>query len=231
MSAIPIALNEVTTALNKPTTLLGEDPLFAVVTQALVEQGYVILPAALPEPVAQGVLDALANIHPEEFNRAGVGRGDDATLNTFVRRDKIAWIEQDVAASQPWLDWMQALQTYINRHLYMGLFSFESHFAIYKPGDFYQKHVDAFKGESNRVLSVVTYLNRDWQPDQGGELVIYNPHNELEATKVTPNFGTVVIFLSEEFPHEVLPAKRTRYSVAGWFRVNGSTLNRVDPPQ
>jgi len=27
-----------------------------------------------------------------------------------------------------------------------------------------------------------------------------------------------VIFLSERFPHEVLPAKKKRHSIAGWFR-------------
>ena len=47
---------------------------------------------------------------------------------------------------------------------------------------------------------------------------------------MTPSFGSVAIFLSEEFPHEVLPATRDRYSIAGWFRVNTSTADRIDPP-
>ncbi|MEC7468361.1 MAG: 2OG-Fe(II) oxygenase, partial [Pseudomonadota bacterium] len=34
-----------------------------------------------------------------------------------------------------------------------------------------------------------------------------------------------------EFPHEVLPATRDRFSIAGWFRVNNSTAQRVDPPK
>jgi len=40
----------------------------------------------------------------------------------------------------------------------------------------------------------------------------------------------LVVFLSEEFPHEVLKAKRSRFSVAGWFRVNTSNAERADPP-
>jgi SM-20-related protein len=48
--------------------------------------------------------------------------------------------------------------------------------------------------------------------------------------KVLPSFGTIVVFLSEEFPHEVLPAKRDRYSIAGWFRLNNSIDNNIDPP-
>jgi hypothetical protein len=30
--------------------------------------------------------------------------------------------------------------------------------------------------------------------------------------------GTLVVFLSDRFPHEVLPARRERLSLAGWFR-------------
>ena len=104
-------------------------------------------------------------------------------------------------------------------------------------GDFYKKHKDAFKGEGNRVLSVVVYLNQNWSRDDGGELVIYDQslansaiieHNKIT---VTPSFGTIVVFLSEEFPHEVLPALRDRYAIAGWFRLNTSIANNIDPPR
>jgi SM-20-related protein len=39
---------------------------------------------------------------------------------------------------------------------------------------------------------------------------------------VAPTFGTMIIFLSESFPHEVLRSNATRRSIAGWFRVSGS---------
>lgn len=122
------------------------------------------------------------------------------------------------------------MQVYLNRRLFLGLFSFESHFAHYSPGDFYKKHYDAFRGGANRILSIVVYLNHGWQPDDGGELVLYLDDKDREGIKVTPSFGSVAIFLSEEFPHEVLPATRDRYSIAGWFRVNTSTADRIDPP-
>ena len=110
------------------------------------------------------------------------------------------------------------------------MFSFESHFAHYAEGDFYKRHLDAFRGECNRVLSVVVYLNQNWQPDDGGELVIQVSDIEEDVIKVTPAFGTMVVFLSEQFPHEVLPARCDRYSIAGWFRLNTSNTERVDPP-
>jgi SM-20-related protein len=41
----------------------------------------------------------------------------------------------------------------------------------------------------------------------------------------------MVLFLSEEIPHEVLPAHTDRASIAGWFRLNTSINNQIDPPR
>lgn len=76
----------------------------------------------------------------------------------------------------------------------LGLFSFESHFAHYSPGDFYKTHKDAFKGESNRVVTIVVYLNPDWLKEDQGELVIYQDDSQQELVRVTPSFGTIVVF-------------------------------------
>ncbi len=119
----------------------------------------------------------------------------------------------------------------MNRRLLLGLFAFESHLARYQAGDFYKKHRDALRGKSNRKVSLIVYLNRNWQPLDGGELVLYSADGESELVRVLPQLGTAVAFLSEEFPHEVLPAARERRSIAGWFRVNSSASDRVDPPR
>ena len=106
----------------------------------------------------------------------------------------------------------------------------ESHFAHYAPGHFYKRHIDAFKGDANRVLSLVTYLNPDWLSTDAGELVIYQDSDDRQGKYVRPELGTLAVFLSEEFEHEVKAAKRDRYSIAGWFRLNSSTPDKVDPP-
>jgi SM-20-related protein len=36
--------------------------------------------------------------------------------------------------------------------------------------------------------------------------------------RILPRPGLMVLFLSEEFPQEVLAAKKPRHGVAGWFR-------------
>ncbi|MDI3324005.1 2OG-Fe(II) oxygenase [Pontibacterium granulatum] len=210
---------------------VGDDTLFAKIAADIRETGYSINPCALPPHLVHSLSSHLAVMDEEKFNAAGIGRDNEHMNNSFVRRDSICWINGDVSAGREWLDWTGRLKTYINRKLILGLFSFESHFAHYSPGAFYKRHVDAFRGEANRVLTMVVYLNRDWTEDDGGELVLYTSDTDQDGIKVTPAMGTVVVFLSEEFPHEVLPSYRDRFSIAGWYRVNTSTTDRVDPPR
>lgn len=218
--------------------------LFETIADELIEQGYSIRPCALPADLASLLVNCIADLPEDNFKRAGIGRAKDHIINDFVRTDEICWITGNSDAGSAWINWATLLQNYLNKRLFLGLFSFESHFSHYAKGDFYKKHKDAFKGEGNRVLSVVVYLNQYWSNDDGGELVIYPPKQDETANKrlksavidqsriiVTPSLGTIVIFLSEEFPHEVLPALRDRYAIAGWFRLNASIANNIDPPR
>jgi len=209
----------------------GDESLFECIAEGIESRGYIVLPAALPGPVADSLLHYLGRFQASHFHPARIGRGTEEARNRFVRRDRIAWMEAGDPDAEAWFDWTERLKNFLNRRLFLGLFSFESHFAHYAPGDFYKKHLDAFRGDANRVLTLVTYLNRGWEPDQGGELVLYAPDGGDEIGKVVPGFGTLVIFLSEEFPHEVLAAGRDRYSVAGWFRINSSINRQIDPPR
>ena len=85
---------------------------------------------------------------------------------------------------------------------------------------YHSKHYDAFKNSVNRVVTIVYYLNEEWdEKEGGGELMVYDD-NDTFIKKVFPHANTLVVFLSEKFPHEVLKAKRKRYSIAGWLRVD-----------
>jgi SM-20-related protein len=207
-----------------------DETLFNRIAKDLENQGYSICPLALPEDLANALYCHQQVMDEEKYISAGIGRGDAYLRNEFVRTDEICWITGASAAGRLWLGWTGKLQSFLNRRLFLGLFSFESHFAHYAPGDFYKKHYDAFRGEANRVLTIVVYLNPGWLNSDCGELVIYRDDEDREGIRVLPLMGTVVVFLSEEFPHEVLPATRDRYSIAGWFRVNTSMSERVDPP-
>ena len=206
-------------------------PLLDRIADALVDKGYLILRDALDPQLTQALFQRVRKLSAAHFQRAGVGREQDLHLNSRVRQDQIRWLEPGDAAETAYLEWMKALRTGLNRRLFMGLFDYESHFSHYAPGAFYKRHLDAFRGQTNRVLTTVFYLNPHWQQRDGGELLLYPEQGDEVLARVAPDAGTLVIFLSDRFPHEVLPARSDRYSIAGWFRVNTSINNQIDPPR
>lgn len=207
----------------------------AVVEPALAERvvaslrgpGFVVLDDVLP----QVVVDTLASEARSEaaaLEPAGVGRGDEYRRLERVRRDHIRWIAADTPARAWYFAWSESLRVELNRHLFLGLFDYEAHVARYLDGAFYRRHVDAFRGGSNRRVSTVLYLNT---VSEGGELVIYPAERPTDMVVpmtsqqapidvVVPRCGRVVLFLSEEIPHEVMAVREERWSIAGWFRVN-----------
>ena len=209
----------------------SDDLLFRRIADGLIHQGYCVIPSGLPVDTGEALFSEIIAHGTEHFKPAGVGRQDDYLHSDFIRRDHIRWIDGRTDAERMWLQWTQQLQSFLNRELFLGLFSFETHWAHYQPGSFYKKHCDAFRGQANRIVTVIGYLNPGWTADDGGELVIYAEDSDAPLIKVMPAFGSLVVFMSEEFPHEVLVANKHRYSVTGWFRLNSSTEMRVDPPK
>ena len=152
---------------------------------------------------------------------AGVGRGAQQQIREGVRGDHIQWLEAGQAyACDQYLQAFDELRVALNQGLYLGLEDFEGHFALYPPGAFYQKHVDRFRDDDRRAVSAVFYLNEGWQAEQGGALRLYLPNGETRD--VLPQAGSLLLFLSADMPHEVLPASRDRLSLTGWFRRRGN---------
>lgn len=134
-----------------------------------------------------------------------------------IRGDSIRWLESgQSAACDQYLQIMETLRLALNRSLYLGLVDYESHFAFYVPGTGYLKHLDRFRDDDRRTVSVVIYLNPDWLPEHGGALRLHPA--EAAVQDISPVASRLVVFLSEELLHEVLPASRERLSLAGWFR-------------
>ena len=196
----------------------GDDVLFAAIAANILAQGFSVHAAGMPAELLGRLRDHALSMPAADFKRAGVGRDGGHALKDAVRTDEVCWIDEGTALGQAWLCWIAALQLFLNRRLFLGLLSFESHFAHYTPGNFYKKHRDAFKGDANRVLSLILYLNPRWQAADGGELLLQVGDAAGDTLCVPPACGTLVIFLSEDFPHEVLTAHKDRYSIAGWFR-------------
>ena len=197
------------------------------VLNAVAESGYAIIEQAIPLALINDLLLDCQH-QQDQFVAAGIGRQQAQQLNSQIRKDKTLWFNGKGHAQQQYLELMGNIQQAVNRHFYLGLVDYECHYATYQQGDFYQKHLDAFKGRSNRVLTTVCYLNT---PASGGELVIYDQTSPKPLAHVAPKAGTLVIFESERFPHEVLAAQSLRHSIAGWFRTNNSLAGMIDPAQ
>lgn len=214
-------------SLQAPKLVLDEASaslLFDLIAEDLFQHGYSVQINALPAELA-ALLAAEVRLLPiNHFKKAGIGRDQQHRLKPTVRGDQISWINGNTLVTQAWLAWAASLQQALNQRLLLGLFSFESHFAHYAVGDVYKRHLDAFNGETNRVLSLVTYLNPDWKEADGGQLVLYPKNLNQGGLQILPCLATLVVFLSEDVPHEVLAALGDRYSIAGWFSVNNAPI-------
>lgn len=155
--------------------------------------------------------DAQARLAP-----AATGRGS-SHAHAGLRGDRTRWFEPAAPTSAQALYWahMEALRRALNRALLLGLEELEAHYALYPPGAGYARHRDRFRDDDARVLSSVLYLNDDWRDADGGALRLHMPAGVHD---VAPRGGTLVLFLSADVEHEVLPAMRERLSIAGWFR-------------
>ena len=193
-----------------------------VLADALATHGWAVMPGFFAPDEASALLaDGLAR--RAAFHRAGIGRARNHHVQPAIRSDEVLWLDSESAtpAQQVYLDRMADLQQALTRSLFLGLFSFEAHIAVYPPGAFYKRHLDAFRGHGKvRMLSCVLYLNEDWTDAEGGHLRLYlDGHAPEPFVDVRPEAGTLVTFLSETFDHEVLSATRERASVTGWFSV------------
>lgn len=195
----------------------------------IYQHGLAIVPGFIPTDICTALrADISQLLEAGEFRRAGVGRGQAQQTNQDIRRDRIHWLDGSTPAQQAYLARMEEYRIALNSRCFLGLLDYEAHFAHYNPGEFYRKHLDAFQGRSNRRVTTVVYLNNGWQSEWGGELEIFTAQDE-SLIKVEPQAGTLVSFLSDEFPHQVLPASQPRLSIAGWFRINQSLAGVIDP--
>ena len=211
---------------------VGGDRLDRLI-DGLVQHGYAISPGYFPLSLVRALREEAQHRDRQgEFQLAGIGRRQVHQKDTRVRSDRTCWLRGETLAQCQLLEGLESLRVAVNRSLFMGLFELESHFAIYGPGDNYQRHLDAFNGNNGRLLSVVLYLNEGWQSQWGGCLRLWpEPDAQGVASEVEPRACTLVAFLSEKIPHEVLAATRERYSIAGWFRCNNTTADWLDPPR
>lgn len=197
------------------------------ITENIAQHGIAITEQFLPDTTIELLAEEVCQLASlNTLKAAGTGRENKA-INAELRGDHIQWLEEQSSSpvQQVYFNAMEALRLELNRRLFLGLFSLESHLALYPPGRGYKKHIDRFRGEHPtkplRQISAILYLNSHWRESNGGHLRIYlddgNSTNAPPYLDISPTGGKAVFFLSDTFYHEVLPADRDRMSLTGWF--------------
>lgn len=190
---------------------------FESIADGLAEKSYAIVDSFLSAEEINAIL-ALPDFidHEQLFKKAGIGKHADRQINEAVRGDYIFWLDYNTAPAPAlvYLNRLQTLVQFLNKSLYLSLKDYEVHMTVYPIGTYYKRHLDQFKKDDKRKLSVICYLNVDWEKHHGGQLRIYTDGTTVD---VLPLAGRFVCFRSDVLEHEVLPASRERLSLTGWI--------------
>lgn len=189
---------------------------FRTAAAALAADGWCVLPQLMPAAQTQALADECTAMHGARLlspARTGTQR-----TSSELRGDSTHWFAGDAtsAPQKAFTHRIDALRKTLNRELMLGLVDCESHYAVYRPGATYTRHRDRLRDDDARVVSAVFYLNPAWQPAEGGALRLYLDDGSYRD--IYPQAGKLLLFLSAQFEHEVLPATRNRLSIACWMR-------------
>lgn len=184
----------------------------------LAESGVAISQDIISPQFTAALLEEALNLQ-SSFKHAGISKS--AQIETNIRQDTTLWLNNTLPVGKKYLELMSQFQEVLNREFFLGLKSYEAHYARYQEGQFYKTHIDNFKSQGTRRITTVFFLNPAWNSNNSGELLIYSPDSQELMLTVEPQATTLVVFKSETFPHEVKPPKgRDRWSIAGWFRID-----------
>jgi SM-20-related protein len=193
------------------------------ISAEIYQNSYVIIDDFIDEEFRKALLNEQTGLLEKGmFRHAAVGKGGQKQVRTEIRSDEVLWMDSDDLSPLQAAYWekVEQIRQALNQRCFLGLRSFEGHFARYPVGSFYKKHLDQFQAVPHRVVTVILYLNDSWSSEDEGALRMYFPQEDgTELIEdVLPLGGRLIVFLSAEIPHEVLPTKKERISITGWLR-------------
>lgn len=204
----------------KPTDM---EELLDRISSEIYQNSYVIVDDFVDSGFRKALLKEQTELLEKGiFRNAAVGKGDQKQVRTEIRSDEVLWMDSDNLSPLQASYWerIDQIRQVLNQRCFLGLRSFEGHFARYPIGSFYKRHLDQFHAVPHRVVTVILYLNDSWSNEDEGALRMYFPQEDgtEHVQDVLPLGGRLVVFLSGEIPHEVLPTKKERISITGWLR-------------
>ena len=178
-----------------------------------------IAPAFLTQELSAGLQQNIKQLQKDDLMTvAGIGNEEVKDKDQKMRSDKIYWLDKkhDNQFENEFLRQAEDFIARLNNTCYAGINAYEFHYAVYEEGSFYKRHKDQFKNNDHRKFSLITYLNENWLPTDGGQLQVYQ--NDT-MQQIQPRSQTAVLFKSDETEHEVIKANRSRMSITGWLKI------------
>jgi SM-20-related protein len=200
--------------------------------QELQSRGYVVIPDFLPTDLQAALREDVSTLRKaNNFVIAKIGQDSTNTLNQEIRMAETCFLGPSKLKNVPSqartrlyevldqvrMDLPGTLDPNLTELLY----------AFYPTGGFYRRHRDAIPGSASvlRSFSLLIYLNQDWKPQDGGQLLLHRDSGGDELPEgeepnfitVKPEGGTLVLFQSDLVPHEVLDTNVERLAVVGWY--------------
>lgn len=184
----------------------------------LGSRGYFTREGVAPDLCVQAGRVAASMAQSDKLQPAGVGTQGRLRREDEIRGDRITWVDR-ANADSPLAELIgiyEALMDELNRKALLGLRRFELQLAHYAaPNRGYDRHVDSFRGQESRRITTICYLNEDWTATDGGSLRLFVDGDTVE---ILPEAGRMVVFLSDQLEHQVMPTERDRSALTAWYR-------------
>lgn len=182
----------------------------------LAEHEFLVIDDFLPQHLFLSVREFfLARLKENDFKKAGIGAMQQNHVDSSIRGDFTFWLDKERDRElKLFFNLVEEIIERFNRYCFLSLSGYEFHLAHYPQGTFYKRHLDSFENRSNRMISVIIYLNEWWKEGDGGELKIYRD-NEDQLVAPIPN--RCVLMKADKVEHEVLHTNIGRYSLTGWL--------------
>lgn len=147
------------------------------------------------------------------------------TIDSSIRSDEVVFLKSTninhCPILQKYCTVMNQLQKQLNSTSSVHLSKFEIQVSLYRNGKKYQRHYDSTPfSTSQRRVTCILYLNKDWKIDDGGELRLHFGDTHIDVSPIANRF---ILFNSTQVEHEVMHVKQTankyRYAITTWFSV------------
>lgn len=133
------------------------------------------------------------------LKKAGMGSGENYWKDSNTRGDEVLWLNSILDPCQTpevekssmehlisLVKQIDLIRTQLNQSCDFGSEKTQVHLTCY-PGEGarYVRHLDAFKGGSERRLTCIYYLNSNWTSKAGGSLRLYQGIPDMQETRLS----------------------------------------------